>query len=55
MRTIVANIGEFFTGDIAAPMAPVRALLIEDGIIAALDPRPRHGVRVRARRPRAAR
>ncbi len=38
MRRIVANIGEFFTGDIAAPTASVRALLIEDGIIAALDP-----------------
>jgi enamidase len=38
MRTIVANIGEFFTGDIAAPTAPVRSLLIEDGRIAALDP-----------------
>jgi enamidase len=40
MRTIVANIGEFFTGDIAAPVAPVRALLIEDGVVAALDPAP---------------
>src|SRR6185437_475927 len=38
MRTLVQNIGEFFTGDIAAPMAAVRALLIEDGRIAALDP-----------------
>src|SRR5690348_5519866 len=38
MRTLVANIGEFFTGDIAAPTAPVRALLIEGGRIAALDP-----------------
>jgi enamidase len=38
MRTIVANIGEFFTGDIAAPTAAVRSLLIEDGRIAALDP-----------------
>jgi enamidase len=40
MRTIVANIGEFFTGDIAAPTAPVRSLLIEDGRIAAFDPAP---------------
>ena len=38
MRTLVQNIGEFFTGDIAAPQAAVRALLIEDGRIAALDP-----------------
>ncbi len=40
MRTIVANIGEFFTGDIAAPTAPVRSILIEDGIIRAFDPAP---------------
>ena len=40
MRTLVKNIGEFFTGDIAAPIAPASALLIEDGIIAALDPPP---------------
>jgi enamidase len=38
MRRIVANIGEFFTGDITAPTAPVRSLLIADGTIAALDP-----------------
>ena len=38
MRRIVGNIGEFFTGDIAAPTAPVRSLLIADGTIAALDP-----------------
>jgi imidazolonepropionase-like amidohydrolase len=38
MRTIVTNIGEFFTGDIAAPVAPVRSLLIEEGRVAALDP-----------------
>jgi enamidase len=38
MRTLVQNIGEFFTGDIAAPTAPVQALLIENGRIAALDP-----------------
>ncbi|HXQ50046.1 MAG TPA: hypothetical protein VN802_03040 [Stellaceae bacterium] len=36
--TLVTNIGTFFTGDIAAPMAPVRSLLIADGRIAALDP-----------------
>jgi Amidohydrolase family len=39
-RTVVANIGELFTGDIAAPMAAARALLIEDGIIRAFDPAP---------------
>jgi enamidase len=38
MRTIIANIGEFFTGDISAPTAPVRSLWIENGIIAALNP-----------------
>lgn len=38
MRTLVGNIGEFFTGDIAAPTAAVRSLLIEGGRIAALDP-----------------
>ena len=36
--TLIQNIGEFFTGDIAAPTAPVRALLIEGGRIASLDP-----------------
>ena len=39
-RTLISNIGEFFTGDLAAPTAPVSALLIEDGRIAALDPAP---------------
>ena len=29
--TLIQNIGEFFTGDIAAPTAPVRALLIDGG------------------------
>ncbi|HUK59443.1 MAG TPA: amidohydrolase family protein [Stellaceae bacterium] len=38
MRTLVRNIGEFFTGDIAAPVAPVTSLLVEDGVIRALDP-----------------
>ena len=38
MRTIVRDIGEFFTGDIGTPIAPVRALVIEDGVIRALDP-----------------
>ena len=39
-RTLITGIGEFFTGDIAAPTAPVSSLLIEDGRIAALDPPP---------------
>jgi enamidase len=38
MRTLVANIGEFFSGDIAAPTAPVKSLLIAEGRIAELDP-----------------
>jgi enamidase len=38
MRTLVRNIGEFFTGDIAAPTNKVGAVLIEDGVIRALDP-----------------
>ncbi len=36
-RSAIINIGEFFTGDIAAPEAAVTALLIEDGRIASLD------------------
>lgn len=39
-RTLIRGIGEFFTGDLAAPVAPVRALSIADGRIAALDPDP---------------
>ena len=35
---LIKNIGEFFTGDIARPQAPVKSLLIRDGRIAALDP-----------------
>jgi enamidase len=38
MRTVIANIGEFFTGDIAAPTAAVRSLLIDNGFIAAFNP-----------------
>lgn len=38
MRRIIANIGEFFTGDMAAPTAPVRSLLIEDGMIRQWEP-----------------
>lgn len=36
-RSAIVNIGEFFTGDIAAPTADVTSLLIEDGRIASLD------------------
>ncbi|MBT5050075.1 MAG: amidohydrolase family protein [Rhodospirillaceae bacterium] len=36
--TLIRNIGEFFAGDLDAPVAPVSSLLIEDGRIAALDP-----------------
>jgi enamidase len=35
---LIHNIGEFFTGDIANPMAPVKSLLIDNGKVAALDP-----------------
>jgi enamidase len=39
MRTmLIKNIGEFFTGDLARPTAPVTSLRIENGLIAALDP-----------------
>jgi enamidase len=35
---LIKNIGEFFTGDLAKPQAPVRSLLIDGTRIAALDP-----------------
>ena len=35
---LIHNIGEFFTGDIAKPMAPVKSLLVENGKVAALAP-----------------
>jgi enamidase len=39
MKTmLIKNIGEFFTGDLARPMAPFTSLRIEDGKVAALDP-----------------
>jgi enamidase len=38
MRRLIANIGELFTGDLAAPMAGHGAILIEDGVIRAFDP-----------------
>ena len=37
---LISNIGEFFTGDLARPVAPVSSLLIENGRIASLDPAP---------------
>lgn len=36
--TLIRNIGEFFTGDLARPTAEISSLLIADGRIAALDP-----------------
>ena len=38
--TLIGNIGEFFTGDLDSPTAPVSSLMIEDGRIAAFDPAP---------------
>ena len=35
---LIKNIGEFFTGDIARPQAPIKSLLIDGACIAALDP-----------------
>jgi enamidase len=35
---LIKNIGEFFTGDIARPLAPATSLLIDGTRIAALDP-----------------
>jgi len=37
---LISHIGEFFTGDLARPVAPVSSLLIDNGRIAALDPAP---------------
>ena len=37
-RTLITNIGEFFTGDIADPVGAVTSLLVEDGRIAELNP-----------------
>ena len=37
-RTLIQNIGEFFTGDLMMPMLNASALLIEDGRIADFDP-----------------
>jgi enamidase len=38
MAVLIQNIGEFFTGDLSRPTAPVKSIRIEDGRIAALDP-----------------
>lgn len=39
MKTmLIKNIGEFFTGDLARPIAPFASLRIEDGKVVALDP-----------------
>jgi enamidase len=35
---LIKNIGEFFTGDIASPLASVGSLLVRDGRIVAFDP-----------------
>jgi enamidase len=35
---LIKNIGEFFTGDISRPQAPIASLLIDRNTIAALDP-----------------
>lgn len=37
-RILIKNIGEFFTGEVGAPILPVRALSIAEGRIEALDP-----------------
>lgn len=37
-RILIDNIGELFTGDIAAPLRTVSRLLIENGLVAAFDP-----------------
>jgi enamidase len=35
---LIKNIGELFTGDLARPVVPIKALRIENGVITALDP-----------------
>ena len=37
-RALIINIGELYTGDLAAPTNKAKSLLIEDGRIAAFDP-----------------
>ena len=38
MTVLIKNIGEFFTGDLGQPVAPIKSILVADGKIAALDP-----------------
>jgi enamidase len=47
MTLLIKNIGEFFTGELAEPTAPVHSLKIADGRIAALNP---EGEQARAER-----
>lgn len=37
-KILIHNIGEFYTGDLDAPLLPVRAVAIADGLIAEFDP-----------------
>jgi enamidase len=37
-RTLIRNIGEFFTGDLSNPVGRAGAMLIEDGCVAVLNP-----------------
>ena len=37
-RTLITNIGEFFTGDLADPVGDVTSLLVEGDRIAELNP-----------------
>ena len=37
-KTLIKNIGEYFTGDLAAPEAMVSSLLISAGLISELNP-----------------
>jgi enamidase len=42
-RTLIHNIGEFYTGDLAAPLSTATSLAIEDGRVACLDPAAQSG------------
>lgn len=42
-RTLIHNIGEFYTGDIDEPMRPVSAMAIEGSLVAELDPASHEG------------
>jgi enamidase len=37
-KLLIKNIGEFFTGDLDRPQLPIKSVLIENKLIAALDP-----------------